>query len=353
MLRTATRSLAAPVVAPVAAPVAAPVVAPVAAPTVAVAALAITTLTLAACAQVERDPSGATVREQLAVTQLLGTWRWEHVVDEPGLRRVESEQWQFWPERGPDAGRTATLAGRYRRQLAVTSADEPFLCNGAQRYEQRATFELLARAHGDELEILETGYQAQPSPCDHGFRRLGRYQVKVTRGRALLLFEEGAQVLWRVDERVPTPAPPWPQDGGPLAGAWRWSNAALDDQGLLQEEDERWELTGDAAHSPPGSLRDGATFTASYTRRVTVRSPDGAELPCAGASAYGFEDRYVLEGKRRDGILFLRELAVAPGQHPCLRERQTRVLDTATVGVDGEHLVLEWRGKRRQLLRRD
>ncbi len=305
---------------------------------------------LAGCTLPEREPGGASLRDQLAVTSLLGTWRWEHVVDDPGLRRLESEEWQFWP----DGGRGATLAGRYRRALVVSSSGDPFLCNGASRYEQRATFELVARAQGGELEIIETGYQAQPSPCDHGFRKLGRYRVKVTRGRALLLFEEGAQVLWRVEAQAPAPPlQPWPQDGGALAGAWRWSNVALDDQGLVQEEEERWELTGDAALLPPASLRDGDTFTASYTRRVTVRSPDGAELPCAGASAYGFEDRYVLEGKRRDGILLLRELAVAAGQHPCLRERQTRVLDTATVEVEGEHLVLEWRGKRRQLLRRD
>lgn len=332
MLATATRSLAVPG---------------------AVLVAAFAAASLPSCAQVERDPAGAAVRDQLAVMQLLGTWRWEHVVDEPGLRRLESEVWQFWPSAGPHGDRGATLSGRYRRQLTVTSAEEPFLCNGAPTYEQRATFELVAEARGGELEIVETGYRAQPSPCDHGFRRLGRYRVKVTRGRALLLFDEGAQVLWRVDERVPTPQPPWPQDGGPLAGAWRWSNAALDDQGLVQEEDERWELTGDAAHLPPASLRDGATFTASYTRRVTVRSPDGAALPCAGAPAYGFEDRYLLEGKRRDGILLLRELAVAAGEHPCLRERQTRTLDTATVEVAGEHLLLEWRGKRRQLLRRD
>lgn len=314
------------------------------------AALAGAGLALAGCELPTRDPAGASVQDHLAVMALLGTWRWEHVVDEPELRRLESEEWQFWP----DDGRGATLLGRYRRALVVTSSGDPFLCNGAARYEQRATFELVARSQGGELEIAETGYQAQPSPCDHGFRKLGRYRVKVTRGRALLLFEDGAQVLWRVDEQVPSvPLSPWPRDGGALAGAWRWSNAALDDQGLVQEEDERWELTGDAAHLAPTSLRDGATFSASYTRRVTVRSPDGAELPCAGGSAYGFEDRYVLEGKRRDGILLLRELAVAAGQHPCLRERQTRVLDTATVEVEGEHLVLEWRGKRRQLLRRD
>lgn len=287
--------------------------------------------------------------DHLAVLGLVGTWRWAHVVDDPGLRRLEREIWQFWPTAAPGA----ELAGRYLREVTVRSATEPFECNQARTYQQRATFELLAVAHGGALEIVETGYQAQPSPCDHGFRRLGRYRVELRRGRAHLQFEDGEQTLWRVDDQVPSPpAPPWPTESPPFAGAWRWQNRDRDDQGLWQLEEERWDLGGPAALTPPAQLRDGATFGAIYTRRVTVESPDGAPLPCAAGPRYGYEDRYLLEGQRRDGILLLRETAVAAGEHPCLRDRAVRTLETATLEIIGEELVLEWRGKRRQVLRR-
>ena len=46
------------------------------------------------------------------------------------------------------------------------------------------------------------------------------------------------------------------------------------------------------------------------------------------------------------------ELAVEPGDHPCLRATPKRALDEATAEQIGDFLVLEWRGKRRQILYR-
>ena len=261
------------------------------------------------------------LRDHLAAVSLIGTWRWAHVVDDPGLRRLETETWQFWPVANPDA----VLRGRYLREVEVSSAAEPFVCNQARRYRQRASFELEVVAHDGVLEIIETDYLAMPSPCDHGFRRLERYRAHVRRGRAALEFPQGRQTLWQIDEAVPSPpAPPWPHATAPLAGTWRWSNRARDEQGLWQTETEHWEFSGDGALTSPAELRDGATFAAIYARRVTVESPEGADLACAAAPRYGFEDRYLVEGKRRDGIIVLRETAVAAAEHPCLRGRSVR-----------------------------
>ncbi len=301
-------------------------------------------------------PPHAHLADHLAVTSLLGTWKWAHVVDDPGLRRLETETWQFWPDPTlPELGALgARLRGRYLREVTVRSAGAPFACNQAAVYRQRATFELVAVALGGRLEIIETDYQAQPSPCDHGVRRLGTYRAKVRRGRALLDFDQGRQTLWRVDDASPSPPlPPWPQEPEPFAGRWTWTHRALDDRGLWQDEEERWDFTGPAATTAAAELHDEQTFAAVYARRVTVSSPDGSELACAGAPAYAFEDRYLIEGKRKDGLLILRETAVAAAEHPCLTDRATRALDTATVEPLGEHLVLQWRGKRQQVLRRE
>jgi hypothetical protein len=51
-------------------------------------------------------------------------------------------------------------------------------------------------------------------------------------------------------------------------------------------------------------------------------------------------------------VLAIRETAVSAGDHACLRARRARSLDSATLEVRGDFLVLEWRGKRRQVLHR-
>jgi hypothetical protein len=315
-----------------------------------------------------------------AAFALYGTWEWAHVVDEPGLRRLERERWSWIPASTP-----GVVHGHYLREVTVRSAALPFACNQDQQYTQRAWFEVEARAitavvgpgtpgavgrstkHVVKIEIVETAYRTEPSPCDHGFRKLGRYLVTADRGRAVLSFPDGRQTLWRT-QTAGGPLPvPWERQPATFAGPWRWSTQSVDEQGLWRSEDERWELalTHSGSGSGPGSglgsgldLDLGAAaehakiFDAVVTRRVRVSSPDGSPIPCAGAASYGFEDRYVLDGKRRGTLVALQETGVSAGQHPCLRGRAERSLDTATLERLGDFLVLEWRGKRRQVLHR-
>jgi hypothetical protein len=73
---------------------------------------------------------------------------------------------------------------------------------------------------------------------------------------------------------------------------------------------------------------------------------------CAGASHYGYADRYLLRGKRGEDGWRIDETAVFAGEHPCLADTPGRTLDAATASDDGDYLVLHWRGKRRQVLAR-
>lgn len=302
-----------------------------------------------------------------AAFALYGTWEWSHAVDEPGVHRVERELWKWIPASTP-----GVVHGQYLREVTVTSDSLPFACNQDQQYTQRAWFEVEARAvtvtddasrtvlrkkprTSVKIEIVETAYRTEPSPCDHGFRKLGRYLVTTLRDRAVLSFPEGRQTLRRTSAVGGPLAVPWERQMPPLAGPWRWSTESVDEQGLWRSEDERWELalTNPGFDRGMGAAAEHAKiFDAVVTRRVRITSPDGSIIPCAGASSYGFEDRYVLDGKRRGALIALQETGVAAGEHPCLRARAERSLDTATLEHLGDFLVLEWRGKRRQVLHR-
>lgn len=296
-----------------------------------------------------------------AAFALSGTWQWAHVVDEPSGRRLEREEWRWIPGSAP-----GVVRGHYLREVTVRSADLPFACNQDRVYTQRAWFEVEARAVREpgqlprHLEIVEKAYRTEPSPCDHGFRKLGRYLATVRGGRAVLIFPEGRQTLWRTESSGGPLPVPWEEAPPPLAGAWRWQSATLDEQGNLRREDERWELSlTDPAFDRGFALRGGGVaaehakiFDGVYTRTVTVSSRDGSILACAGAPSYGFEDRYTFTGKRRGPLIAVQETAAAAGQHPCLRDQPTRTLDTATLEREGAYLILDWRGKRRQVLHR-
>jgi hypothetical protein len=298
-----------------------------------------------------------------AALSLAGTWEWGHAVDEPGLRRVERELWRWLPAR-----ERGVVRGHYLREVTVRSSALPFACNQDTLYRQRAWFEVEARAirpsrqAGGErdprgaIEIVETSYRVEPSPCDHGFRKLGRYRARVDKGRAELRFPEGRQTLWRTSYDGGALAVPWEETPPRLAGAWQWATATIDEQGLLRREGERWELMmKDAALDAAdfgGAAEHALLFDGVYARRVRVESRDGSIIPCAGATAYEFEDRYVLDGKRRGALIAVQETEVQAGEHPCLRGRHERTLDTALLEPRGDFLVLEWRGKRRQVLHR-
>ena len=85
---------------------------------------------------------------------------------------------------------------------------------------------------------------------------------------------------------------------------------------------------------------------------MTVRNPDGKPIACANAASWSFDDAYVLAGYREEEHWRFNELAVEPGDHPCVRATPKRTIDEATAEQIGDFLVLEWRGKRRQILYR-
>ncbi|MBA3542391.1 MAG: hypothetical protein H0T79_22435, partial [Deltaproteobacteria bacterium] len=109
-----------------------------------------------------------------------------------------------------------------------------------------------------------------------------------------------------------------------------------------RDESEWWEIT----------RRSETRLDATYRRRVTVRSVDGKPITCAGAPSWHYDDAYILEGQREEEHWRFNEVAVEPGDHPCLRATPRRSLDEATAEQLGDYLTVEWRGKRRQILHR-
>jgi hypothetical protein len=300
---------------------------------------------LGACAQPATSsralPPPAT---QISLAELAGDWRWLYRTEERGTSRVEEEQWRL----ASDPREPQQLTGHYVRTVEVASLDHaPFQCNERPSYRQRAIFDVVVERDGKGLVIKETGYQTEPSPCDHGFRHLDEYRApELDTGKLALKWgqgeDSGIQTLWHVGgAQQPPLAAPWATTFAPV-GAWRWSATSVDAAGNLHDETEWWEIT----------RRTDTQLDGTYRRRVTVRSPDGAPIACAHAPSWTFDDAYVLDGQKEEDHWHFHELAVEPGDHPCLRATPRRVLDEATAEQLGDYLVLEWRGKRHQTLYR-
>jgi hypothetical protein len=302
----------------------------------------------AACRAPGSDARGRVTRpapppQLFTLVGIVGGWRWLHRTSEAGTTRIEDEEWRFLPM----PGAPTRLVGRYVRTVEVRSDDRvPFRCNQRPWYRQRAVFDVEVDITLTGFSIRELEHRAEPTPCDAGFRQLGSYMAERAGERLVLRWDGGEQTLWKIDEdRAPLPGDPWPQ-GPPITGRWRWDASSFDDGGNVRDESEWWEIT----------RRTETRLDATYRRRVTVRSPDGAaKIACAGAPSWAFDDAYVVELTRdRDGGGWhLYEIADQSGDHPCLRSTPRRHLDEATVEQIGEHLVLVWRGKRRQVLYRD
>ncbi len=306
-------------------------------------ALLVISLALAACQPPSTSASTSrptTTAEQYHLLDLVGSWRWLHRAEESGTARVEDEQWTLVP----DPTSPARLIGRYLRTVEIRSTDGvPFRCNQRPWYRQRAMYDVIAQVDGDVFRVTETRYQAEPSPCDHGFRHTSSYTVEPRGNRVVLRWDAGSQTLWHVDDTVGAlPDPPWKAEPVEPTGPWRWQATSYDDDGNVRDEAEWWELT----------RRTDTRLDATYRRRVTVRNPDGQAISCANAPSWTYDDAYVLSGQREEEHWHLYELAVEPGDHPCLRTTPKRTIDEATAEQIGDFLVLEWRGKRRQVLYR-
>ena len=277
--------------------------------------------------------------KQLELLDFVGTWRWMLRTEEAATSRIENEQWQL----RADPSAPSRLVGRYLRTVEVRSTDRiPFQCNQRLHYRQRAVFDVVAEVQGNEFVVREVAYRAEPSPCDHGFRHMSEYRIEPQGNRITLRWDKGSQTLWHVDSAsAPLADPPWTDKREPT-GPWRWQATSYDDDGNVRDEAEWWEIT----------RRDGKRLDMTYRRRVTVRQPEGKPIGCANAPSWTFDDAYVLTGQQEEEHWHFHELAVEPGDHPCLRATPKRGLDEATAEQIGDFLVLEWRGKRRQILYR-
>jgi hypothetical protein len=273
------------------------------------------------------------------VLDLVGGWRWLYRADEQGTRRIEEENWRFTP----DPKLPMRLLGRYVRDVEVRSTDGvPFKCNQRPWYRQRSLYDVTLDLEDKGLVIRETAYDTEDSPCDHGFRKMTDYQAEAHGNRLVLSWPTGTQTLMQVDSATaPLPDAPWDAHPSPL-GAWRWQATSYDDDGNIRDEAEWWEI----------SKRTDTQLDATYRRRVTTRSPDGKPIACANAPSWSFDDAYILKGQKEEEHWHFYELAVEPGDHPCTRTTPKRTTDEATAEQIGSYFILEWRGKRRQILYR-
>ena len=291
---------------------------------------------LVAC-QVPGGTRRAPLVEQDALAEMVGGWRWLHRAEEDGTIQLEDEQWRLHPTQD------SHLAGRYLRTVEVRSTDAlGFPCNQRLWYRQRALVDVEIAVDGDGGYVArETGYSTEPSPCDHGFRHLTSYSVEPRGNRLDLAWAGGAQTLWQVDGDAGAITAPWPETPDAPTGAWRWETRSYDDDRNVREEAEWWQVAGSAQR-----------IDATYRRRVTVRNPSGGTIACAGAPSWSFDDTYVVTGEREQSHWHFIERAVDAAPHPCLIATPQRSLDEATGESVGDFLVLEWRGKRRQVLYR-
>ncbi|MEZ4367059.1 MAG: hypothetical protein R2939_12360 [Kofleriaceae bacterium] len=312
------------------------------------AALAIGLVACATPAARDRAPRLTPTTAPWALDGLRGEWRWLLAREAEGVRTVEDERWEFVDDRASSAAQAQALLGRYVRDVEFTSLDgSPFACNQAPRYRQRAVFELVATVEAGAVTIRETDARAEPSPCEHGLRTLTSYRAELGRATVGLTSPRGAQTLLRTGPGPATLAPVvWPGDAPVMSGAWTFAATTLGDADLVRDEVEHWQLTVDGDDHLAGTVE----------REIRYRTADGSAPACGGPTSWRLRERVRLEGQRDDDRYVLREAEVlaravepaAPGCPP----GAARVLDSALVELAGDALVLEWRGKRRQVLLR-
>ncbi|MBZ0230844.1 MAG: hypothetical protein K8M05_00710 [Deltaproteobacteria bacterium] len=292
-----------------------------------------------ACAAETPIPEGAVPLDAIVTArQLAGAWEWAHVEVEDGTLRRERERWTFAPT--PDPRR---LVGRYTRDVLVRSLDGvPFQCNQETRYDQRSEIFVEATAIATGVAIREISYRVDPGPCERGLRELGSYVGKLHRGELELVWPGGEATLTRATD---APEPPPPARAEPPGGRWTWNVTSWTRVGMVREEHEDWEL----------AVGDDGMIGGTYVREVREHSPDGDVIACAGAPSWGFVDRYLVRGKPTEdggGDWRIEEIDLVAGDHPCIAATPRRTLDSAVLAADGEHVVIRWRGKRRQVLLR-
>ena len=283
------------------------------------------------------DPTPSGIRPG----DVAGSWRWSHVTESEGVRRVESEHWQIKASK-------QSLVGFYEREVTFLSIDGvPFDCNQALSYKLRTMYEIEGTVGKDAIGIRERDYQAPESPCERGFRQLGEYTGEIVDGKLVLRWDGGEQTLVREDDIAATAPPTVETSRGTVAGQWQWSTRTdTGHDGIIRVESERWSLS-----------TDGQDIAGTYDRTVTVFHEDGETFRCNGEREYSYTDRYTVRGgivddEVDDDQLNISEIEAKPDNHKCLVSREDRHLDHAVGSIVDGYLVLTWRGRHTQILHR-
>ena len=263
---------------------------------------------------------------------------WDHVSaarDGNGDQRIEQAEWHL-------VQRGGVVAGFYLHRVTVVSADgNPYRCNHGTRYERRARVDVVGSVAGEEAELREVRFSAEPGPCESGRRTLLSWRATLG---------ERTAALWSID--VPSAAPAMlfkrPVErtrvlarhlpGGPLSGRWDWEIKSVDIHGDELIEREEWHLD-----------QRGDEVSGYYDRQVQKISGDGLPFRCSRATEYVHRTRYRLDGVVRSGKVELREVDFKADPSECATPRGS--LDAYRGTWNGDELVLSW-GSGLQVLRR-
>jgi hypothetical protein len=291
------------------------------------------------------------IADQLAARQALGVWLSVTQTTDGPVTIDEREQWQL----AIDSEQPNAIAGTVIRIVDITNTNaEPFRCNGKSSYRLVSRYQLHADKLSLPLQLSEQLISTDDSPCERGFRQTTDYTVDLVGSKLHATWSDGSQELVRSGPTTPLNVwqPPMPPVDN-LEGQWISSVSSVDETGRNRQETETWEFSWS-----PGNPTLGASY-----RRVVEISDVGHIIACAGSSSYAFAEYAVLEGKVVDAnsaggrrVFTVKELATSRSDHPCTTPGNsadgTQPLNEATVELRGDYLVLEWRGKRRQVLYR-
>ena len=170
--------------------------------------------------------AGDVVADEAGSSSVKGEWDWgASFRTKNGDLKNEEEAWLL----NSDGSK---VTGRYRRRVTViASGNRAFQCNGLVSYQQEAVYQVSGTIHQGRVKLVERSVKVVPSPCDSGQRRLDHYSGKIVRGRLVLSWGGGHEVLHRRS----------------LTGVWFGvSNKPLPN-GDMARVQERWRIrqTGD------------------------------------------------------------------------------------------------------------
>jgi hypothetical protein len=289
-------------------------------------------------------PSDFVRRQEL--TSIAGDWvSLAHSSNQHGTEStIERSQWHFeFTHDNPNH-----ILGQRHASVTVTAGPtlERFECNHRNSYDLLSTYTLEGNVDDQApstVIVVETDYQTAPSPCERGLRHLTTYRLGRQGPLLRLDFPGGVEILWPSAHAVTQSAPPWRQsDDDVLDGVWSDQTDSIDERGNVVHQTETWQFTLHDDHVA-GTVR----------RDATIRSSDQRMMSCAGGQQYSYHDVIELSGRRVEPNVFhVQELSIGQDDHPCITGGP-RALDEATMEIAGEYAVLQWRGKRRQVLKRD